>query len=188
MGISKPCGARIVNVKETLYKLIQQRNFNMKLKKGIATIICGFAGIGKSELERRQQELGLKILDAESRPFHWISYADKIKNPTFPKNYVKFIKENLYKYDIICASPAGTVRRALDRAHLEYYIVYPADVDKEVYLARYRNRGSDDEFINSVDKYWDELIKDLKRNPSDKVIALRGDSYLYDIIKNAKEL
>ena len=90
-----------------------------------------FPACGKTWLYEHQEDYGLKILDSDSSEFSWIRYYDnngnrvKERNPNFPNNYIKHIKENIGKCDCIFVSSHASVREALDEEGIDFVIVYP---------------------------------------------------------------
>lgn len=99
-------------------------------------IFSVFPACGKTWLYEHQEDYGLKILDSDSSQFSWL-YTDKdefgkpldgyrrIRNPDFPSNYIRHIKENIGKYDYIFVSSHASVREALDKEEIDFTIVYP---------------------------------------------------------------
>lgn len=102
-----------------------------------------FPACGKTWLYEHQEDYGLKILDSDSSEFSWIRVLDeahefknrgkknykeqyiKVRNPDFPNNYIKHIKENIGKYDYIFVSSHASVREALDKEGIDFIVVYP---------------------------------------------------------------
>lgn len=90
-----------------------------------------FPACGKTWLYEHQEDYDLKILDSDSSNFSWIEVRDtfgkttKLRNPDFPNNYIKHIKENIGKYDYIFVSSHKSVREALDAEGIDFTIVYP---------------------------------------------------------------
>ncbi|BBI90532.1 hypothetical protein HYO65_gp140 [Tenacibaculum phage PTm1] len=136
-------------------------------------IICGFPGVGKSHLYRNQMKYGLKILDSDSSTF------DKTE---FPDNYIKHIKENIGKADVILVSSHKEVRDALVAEKLPHYFVHPCISMNMVYKKRYEDRGSDEKFINLIMNNWDTWIREiLDEEPS---IYRTNIKIVYDTMTN----
>lgn len=85
-----------------------------------------FPACGKTWLYEHQEDYGLKILDSDSSQFSW-AYVNGIRerNPDFPNNYIRHIKENIGKYDCIFVSSHASVREALDKEGIDFMIIYP---------------------------------------------------------------
>lgn len=109
-------------------------------------IFSVFPACGKTWLCEHQKQYDLKILDSDSSQFSWIVeetedpyYAvidngemkpvvnkTKTRNPDFPANYIKHIKENMGQYDYIFVSSHASVREALEAEGIDFTIVYPS--------------------------------------------------------------
>lgn len=100
-------------------------------------IFSVFPACGKTWLCEHQEQYGLKILDSDSSKFSWL-YVDtdefgeplegyrRVRNPDFPANYIKHIKENMGEYDYIFVSSHASVREALEAEGIDFTIVYPS--------------------------------------------------------------
>ncbi len=102
-----------------------------------------FPACGKTWLCEHQEDYDLKILDSDSSDFSWIKNYDqygrpttKLRNPDFPNNYIKHIKENIGKYDCIFVSSHASVREALDKEGIDFTIVYPMPYSKAEWVGR----------------------------------------------------
>lgn len=123
-------------------------------------IISAFPGTGKTFYHNKYKET---TLDSDSSNFSWVINEDgnKVRNPDFPKNYIKHIKENIGKYEFIFVSSHKEVREALLDECIFFYLVYPDENRKEEFIKRYINRGNDDNFIKLVLNNWDNWMKEI---------------------------
>jgi len=129
------------------------------LTKKKTRIISAFPGIGKSYYHKLFPET---TLDSDSSLFSWEEGKQGIKrNPDFPNNYVTHIKENIGKYDFIFVSSHKEVREALLKNCLFFYLIYPSKDLKDVFIERYKDRGSSEDFISLVSKNYESWIKEL---------------------------
>jgi hypothetical protein len=120
-------------------------------------IISAFPGTGKSYYHNNNKTT---TLDSDSSEFSWvIEDGKKVRNPDFPNNYITHIKENIGKYDFIFVSSHAEVRQALKANCLFYYLVYPERKCKDMYLKRYKDRGSPDAFIQLISDNWDNWLR-----------------------------
>lgn len=149
-------------------------------------MICGFPGTGKSYMFDKQEEIGLKILDSDSSLFSW-EYDESgnktdIRNKEFPDNYIKHIKEVCKRgsTDIIFVSSHKAVRQALHHNMFCPLVVYPDISLKDEYIKKYSDRGNDNSFIKMMDNNWDEFIKEIEENESNK-FKLKSGEYMTDI-------
>jgi hypothetical protein len=133
-------------------------------------LISGFPGVGKSYLFNNTD---LKVLDSDSSTFD--------KNE-FPSNYIKHIKYNIGKVDIILISSHKEVRDALVDNNLLFTLIYPKIELKKEYLKRYRKRGSNEGFINFISNNWENFILDLDNQKNCNKIKLNKGKYLKGII------
>lgn len=96
-----------------------------------------FPACGKTWLYEHQEDYDLRILDSDSSQYNWVQINGvKERNPEFPNNYIKHIKENIGKYDHIFVSSHATVREALDREGIEFTVVYPQQRCMEEWIGR----------------------------------------------------
>ena len=146
-----------------------------------AIIICGFPGVGKSCAASNR----VHILDAESSAFSWIwkmgEPFGKERNPEFPTNYIKHIRNAAKNYDIVLAASHETVREALKSEGIQYVIVAPRRELKNEYLRRYLERGSDIDFIELLNEKWDEFLTSVE-NDGAPVIWLEKGEYISDVL------
>ena len=100
-------------------------------------IFSVFPACGKTWLYEHQEDHCLKILDSDSSEFSWVRVNGvKERNPEFPDNYIKHIKENIGKYDCIFVSSHASVREALDKEGIDFTIVYPSQNCKAEWVGR----------------------------------------------------
>jgi hypothetical protein len=133
-------------------------------------IISAFPGCGKTHLFKNTD---LIILDSDSSKF------DK---KHFPDNYIKHIKENIGKVDIILVSSHDVVRKALVENDIFFYLIYPNIELKDDYIDRYKERGSPENFINLLDSKWIQWITEVENQSNCFKIELSKNQYLSDIL------
>lgn len=140
------------------------------MKEKNTILISAFPGVGKSYLKENSS---LSIKDSDSSKF------DK---SDFPANYIRHIKENMGKCDIILISSHDIVRKALVEEDLSFFLVYPDKSLKNEYIERYKQRGSDENFVKLLDEKWNEWINDMENQEGKcQKIVLSSDEYLSDI-------
>ena len=145
-------------------------------------VISGFPGIGKSRLYQNQNTLGIKVSDSDSSKFSWLS--EGVRNPDFPNNYIKHIKEIINDFDLVMVSSHDIVRNALKEAGIEFLTVYPNINDKDEYIKRFIERGSTEVFVKLVDENWNQWINDINQNKDGLHVELNLGEYLSDIVLN----
>ncbi len=149
-------------------------------------IIVGFPGVGKTECKRL---LGERAIDADSSMYSWTwEGGGKVRNPAFPKNYIDHIKGKIGKREYIFVSTHKEVLDALLDACLFFYLVYPDPTDKDDYLQRYRERGDDQSFIDSVGSNWRDWIRELDKVGHGCLKVKMQRRYLIDVIERLDNL
>lgn len=126
-------------------------------------IVCGFAGIGKSTLCKMKASW----IDLESTPFEkdWERYA---------KVAMHMDKQG---YNVMLSCHAE-LRTLLHVKGARYYVVLPFFDLKEEYLNRYRKRGNDPAFVESIKKNWDKYTENFEW---EYPVYLRAGQHLSDI-------
>lgn len=154
-------------------------------------VIAGFPGIGKSTLFNNAGTI-LKVTDSDSSLFSWtIVKGEKVRNPEFPANYIKHIKEALANFDIVLVSTHADVRNALDAAKICYALVYPSVDSKLEYIERYAKRGSPAPFLKLMDDKFVDFVKECDDHSYDSDYAcafpLEVGEFLTDVLPSIQE-
>lgn len=148
-----------------------------------------FLGCGKTTSYIKLKDK-IDILDSDSSTF------DK---KDFPNNYIKHIKENIGKVDVIFVSSHQIVRNAMKENGIIYSMYYPAKRRKKEMLELYKMRGNNEDFIWFLENNFEFFIDNIeKENVEGAKIRLenKGDFILNDqlfdnlikqIIKNNEE-
>ena len=132
-------------------------------------LYSGFPGTGKSYFFNNTDKDLISIIDSDSSTF------DK---KDFPDNYIRHIKENVGKIDVICISSHKEVRDALVANELYFLLFYPDKSLKAEYLQRYTDRGSPKAFIDLIDSNWDMWLTELEHQRGCKHIVLQSGEYI----------
>ena len=172
----------------------------MKNKAYNTMVISCFPGCGKTEyykyenVEYPKTIFDKKVLDSDSSNFSWIKDNEgnntKERNLDFPNNYIKHIKNNIGKVDIIFVSSHKVVRDALKENNINYTLVYPKMEAKKQWLKRFVQRGDSEQFIKFIDVNWEGFIKEMQEEDFPNHKVLDGDTYMRSFgvmssIKNA---
>lgn len=142
-------------------------------------VISGFPGVGKSHLF--QTNKSLVILDSDSSGFSWS--GEGIRNPAFPRNYIEYIQAHLGKAPLILVSSHKSVRDALRESGIAYTLVYPDRGLKSEYLQRFRDRGSDETFVQMIDRRWDEFLTECEAETWPTRRVLWSGKFLSDVCR-----
>lgn len=127
-------------------------------------IISAFPACGKSYMCKHYNNKPYSMIDSDSSKFSWI-YENGVKtnkrNPNFIPDYIKHIKENIGKVDVIFVSSHSEVRKALRENNLKYFIVYPSLDMKDEMLKRMKERGNDESFIKFQQDNYEKFITEI---------------------------
>ena len=161
-----------------------------------------FPACGKTWLYEHQDDYGLKILDSDSSQFSWLNkeyedpdvviigeneikpliHKNKVRNPEFPDNYIKYIKENIGKYDCIFVSSHASVRKALDKEGIDFVVVYPESSCKAEWVGRCFIREKNNENGCTAEvlyNNWEQWILEcVETGLTHKEIVLDSKEYL----------
>lgn len=155
---------------EKYAKEFENNNYKKEIEK--TKLVSAFPGTGKSYLFNYSDKI---VLDSDSSKF------DK---KDFPQNYIKHIKENIGKANIICISSHKEIRDALVKNGLWFTLVYPDKNLKEEYIQRFKDRGDKESFINLIYNNWDEWLMQLRNQDNCIHIRLGIGEYISDIIED----
>lgn len=128
-------------------------------------LISAFPGCGKTTASRTLKGQ-INVIDSDSSTFD--------KND-FPRNYIEHIKENIGKQDVIFISSHETVRQALEKEGLEYFLFYPALKRKEEFLDLYYHRGNNEAFLRVLDKNFESFIESCQNDSNPNKIELNKE-------------
>lgn len=157
------------------------------MSKHQTIVISGFNGIGKSYL----YDNGWDVLDIDSKGYEWLTDEKGImkRNPEFPENFIKGIKDNMGKVEYIFVPSNIEVRDALKENHISYYNIYPDYNLKHEYIKRYEDRGNTETFIRLMDKKYRGLVKSMHDDVNlNKVILKKEGMYLEDALDSIEEV
>lgn len=128
-------------------------------------VVSAFPACGKTYAYKYYQNK-YSMLDSDSNEFSWIKDENgnntKIRNPDFPNNYIKHIKDNIGKVDIIFVSSHDIVRKALDDAGIHFCTVYPKESMLNEWVGRMYRRGNNAKFIQFIIDNWNNMMHDAE--------------------------
>lgn len=106
-------------------------------RKQKATVICGFAAIGKSTFKAACNEAydGDRVVDLDSSLFP--------KGPTWPHNYLEAIRQRLSEKCILMISTHKVIYSQLLEEGVDLILVYPKRELRAEWLERIRKREAD---------------------------------------------
>ena len=146
-------------------------------------IISAFPACGKTYVFDNFKDK--VILDSDSSKFSWVIVNNqKVRNPDFPENYINHIKENIGKVDYILVSTHDNVRKALEEAGIDFYLVYPDRSLKEEWIGRCFLRGSGEKFCQLIADNWDNWMDGLEEDSKKhNYMKLKSGEHLSDVIR-----
>lgn len=142
-------------------------------------VISAFPAVGKSYLFDNAEELGIVVYDSDSSTF------DK---KDFPTNYIEHIQNLIDDSEkkIVMVSSHEEVREALIENSIAFTLVYPSIELKEEFLTRYKDRGSEQSFIDMMEDNFDSFVESCQEHGDiDGVNAIEitePNTYLSDIL------
>lgn len=142
-------------------------------------IISAFPGTGKTY---HRDNHPYSVIDSDSSSFSW--NEDGNRNPDFPQNYIRNIKEEMYcdKTFIIFVSSHKVVRDALVDEGIHFLLVFPERDLKEEYLERFRSRGNKDAFVDLLEKNWDVWMDEMEAQTGCEIARLSSGKFLSDFL------
>lgn len=141
-------------------------------------IISAFPACGKTHLFKNGYEDKI-IIDSDSSKFSWLADGTT-RNPDFPSNYIKHIKDNIGKVDYILVSSHIDVRRALDDNDLCWAFVVPHRALMLEWVGRCYIRGSDKGFIDALVNNWHDWTDLINGPMPNGLCKLSSNEYLSD--------
>lgn len=153
------------------------------------TIISGFAGIGKTTLQKKYPS---EVIDLESSDFKWIYLDDETANtekelrkgvenrqlnPKWPNNYLEVILSKIQQYRYVLIAQGNDIRNLLDDNKIDYTLAFPSMQCKDEYVERYKSRGNNDKFVSLIEKNFDVWIGELLKCPQRKIIIQPGKNF-----------
>lgn len=137
-------------------------------------IISAFPACGKTYAYNTYEDI--TMLDSDSSEFSWIKDENgnntKERNPDFPNNYIKHIKDNIGKVDVIFVSSHLNVRQAMADNNIDYITIYPQEQCRLSWIGRMYLRGNDANFISFINDNWNKFMSDIKKEPHGMSIFL----------------
>lgn len=129
-------------------------------------VISAFPGCGKTYMYKNYNGKPFTMLDSDSSQFSWVKDENgnntKERNPDFPNNYIKHVKSNFGKVDVIFVSSHSVVRKALSDNNVRFFMIYPDKSMKEKWIRRFKERGNDENFIKFISDNWDNFIDEIE--------------------------
>lgn len=139
---------------------------------GYNNVFSGFPGVGKSTVFKNAD--GLVVADSDSSTF------DKAE---FPDNYLMHIQQTRPNVDVLLVSSHNVVRDELEERGIPFHLVYPTVDQKDEYMARYKQRGSPQPFLDLMDQNWEKFIGECAQQVGCTHVVLKPGQFLGDVIQ-----
>lgn len=155
-------------------------------------VISVFAGLGKTTVGNKYEN----VCDLQSSPFR-CDYSkidpkdyekmkynkSRLKNPEWPNNYLKAMKESMDKYDLVLVPSSLDVRELLIKNNIKFLFVLPPKDNKtrKMLLERYQMRGNSKSLITDVMNNFDNWSRSEK-DYDYPIAILESDKYLEDLL------
>ncbi|QLI71460.1 uncharacterized protein G6M90_00g078880 [Metarhizium brunneum] len=142
-------------------------------------IICGFPGIGKSELADQPLLVpDYRIIELDSAGF--FSFHG---SANFVAEYCKALKEACQRNTIVLASTHDEVLDQLSLQPLPIVLLHPRWWEKDQWIARLQSRGASDALVNLVQNDWYTLMDNFTRFTNFFAYSIASDANLLQIIE-----
>lgn len=158
------------------------------MKKGM--VVYAFPASGKTTVSEKYDN----FIDLESGNFQYDLTPEQLKlsveerkglkrtqNPNWPGNYFEAIKLARYEYDYIFVAYAGL--EYCKKENIPYMSFFPTLDQKEDYIARMRNRGNGEAFVQKIANNFENYINSSKEDTQAIKIEMQKGEYLEDCLK-----
>lgn len=149
------------------------------------TVIAAWPGTGKTTAGLLEG-----VIDLESSDYKWLDAKpnrDKeaakgclhVPNPSFPANYVDAVLAEHRRGKIVLTSMHAGVLDLIEQS-TPVICVVPHREDRDLYLARYEQRGNPPAMIEHMRTHWDDYLTQASTRGC--VVTIEPDQYLTDIL------
>ncbi len=155
---------------------------DMKTKTPLNTkIIAAFPGTGKSHFVSNSRKSAID-LDSNSYTSGYTA-GGAARNQDFPDNYISAIERTRGKSSLLFIAVHPLVIERLLSKKVQLTLVYPEASLKHEYMQRFRERGDSQDFIELMDKTWNELLARLAQYKDIELIVLRQGQFISDVLE-----
>ena len=149
------------------------------------TVIAAWPGTGKTTAGKLEG-----VIDLESSDYKWLDAKpnrDKeaakgcllVPTPSFPANYVDAVLAEHRRGKIVLTSMHAGVLDLIEQSTPVISVV-PHREDRDLYLARYEQRGNPPAMIEHMRTHWDDYLNQASTRSC--VVTIEPDQYLTDIL------
>lgn len=130
------------------------------------------------EKERQRWESSPHLMSTEGYLNQFKRQIISVDNPDFPGNFIKYIKENIGKVDIIFVDSDIRIRQWLDKAKIKFVTVYPWSNCLSEWVGRMYLHDYPDIIIRNKINGWHHEINPFKEPYGDWLIRLSCGEYI----------
>ena len=124
---------------------------------------------------------GIDAIDSDSSSYSWIEInGKKERNPDFPKNYIRHIKDVMINHDYVFVSSHQEVRNALSQEGISFNLVYPHRNCLDEWINRYKNREYNGFSLQVLIDNWEKWLNELDSQNCERRIILNENEFLID--------
>lgn len=112
-------------------------------------------------------------------------------NPDFPNNFIRAVQDavNSKQYEYIFVSNNKATLEALDKAGIDYCLVYPDKKLKNEWIGRLYSNSKHESIVPLYSKQWDKFVSEMEElSKSREAYVLGPLEYVSDIVENLKYL
>lgn len=165
------------------------------MEKGI--VIAAMAGVGKTCLAQKYKD----IIDFDhlffkynypeevikSNTFEGLKGLTKVrtKNPNWPESYISKLLEYIQQYKIVLIPSDREIVEYLQKENFEYILCYPNIESKNIYMERYKSRGTNEAWIEKMNQNFEKDVVYFASQKTKKLV-LSGNETLEDKLKEMK--
>lgn len=130
------------------------------------------------EEERKWWESSSHLMSTESHLNKFKNELIRVDNPDFPNNFIKYIKENIGKIDVIFVDSDIRIRRLFNDAKINFVTVYPWSDCLQEWIGRMYLCNHSNYIIKNRINSWEHEVYPTKEPLGDKLIRLSHGKYI----------
>ena len=136
------------------------------------------------EKEREQWDSSLHLMSVERHLNQFKQQIISVNNPDFPNNFIRYIKENIGKVDIIFVDSDIKIRQWLNEAKIKFVTVYPWSSCLQEWIGRMYLQDYPDIIIRNKINGWHHEVYFVKEPCGDQFFRLTCGEYINERLIN----
>lgn len=130
------------------------------------------------EEERKRWESSFHLMSVEGHLSQFKQQIISVGNPDFPNNFIRYIKENIGKVDIIFVDSDIKIRQWLNEAKIKFVTVYPWSSCLQEWIGRMYLQDYPDIIIRNKINGWHHEVYFVKEPYGDQFFRLSCGEYI----------